>query len=340
VSERGIWKLADDIEHALAHRDVRDWYVFEAASWALAARRMPQSERRQRWLEPLPAVELAGRLRRIPLFDYVSVDELFRVAGTGRQVRHEPGRMIYQEGVHPDTLQFLIDGEVTFESNGTRQQAPLALAFEEMLEDAPMRTTVRAADVAVALSLTREEFLTLLSDNIELAHGLFKMLLDSRSRGSWGRAMHGRLPAEIVRMAPDGLQPIERVLLLQTSPLLERATAAQLLRLAEITKPVDLVAGTVLFGETENPAIYTVLSGELRAEVPGEPPQLLDAGDTIGLYETLAGVPAGVRVTVTQTGTALRLDRRELFDLLADNIDLVQGLFSGLLRAQPSSVAA
>ena len=103
---------------------------------------MAPTERRQRWLEPLPAVELAERLRRIPLFDYVSVDELFRVAGTGRQVRHEPGRLIYQEGVQPETLQFLIDGEVAIEGDeGTppvRRSAPAALAFEEMLEGTAM----------------------------------------------------------------------------------------------------------------------------------------------------------------------------------------------------------
>lgn len=344
VAERGIWKLTDDVEHALAHRDVRDWYVFEAASWALAARRMALSERRQRWLEPLPAVELAERLRRIPLFDYVSVDELFRVAGTGRQVRHEPGRPIYQDGMQPETLQFLIDGEVAIEPGDGlpvgQRTAPAALAFEEMLEGTPMRATVRAADVAIALSLTREEFLTLLSDNIELANGLFKMLLDARSRASWGRAMRGRIPSEIARRAADGLQPIERMLLLQTSPLLEHATAEQLMRLATIAREVSLVEGTVLFGETENPAIYTVLTGELRVDAPGEAPLTLDEGDTLGIYEALAGVPAGVRVTVTRAGSALRIDRRELFDLLADNIDLLQGLFSGLLRAQPAGMPA
>jgi AAA family ATP:ADP antiporter len=348
VAERGVWKLADDVEHALAHRDVRDWYVFEAASWALAARRMPPSERRQRWLEPLPAVELAGRLRQIPLFDYVSVDELFRVAGSGRQVRHEPGRVIYQEGVQPETLQFLIDGEVTIEADGTpgaerghveRRAAPVALAFEEMLEGTAMRSTVRAADIAIALSLTREEFLTILSDNIELAHGLFKLLFDARS-GTTFRAMRGRIPADIARLAEQGLQPIERVLLLQTSPLLQHATGEQLLRLASIARQVDLAEGAVLFGETEDAAIYTLLTGEVRVEAPGEAPVTLDAGDTIGLYEALTAVPAGARVTVTKAGAALRVDRRELFDLLADNIDLLQGLFSGVLRATPTVVPA
>jgi AAA family ATP:ADP antiporter len=345
VAEQGIWRLADDVEHALAHRDVRDWYVFEAASWALAARRMAPAERRQRWLEPLPAVELADRLRRIPLFDYVSVDELFRVAGTGRQVRHEPGRAIFVEGVHPDTLQFLIDGEVALDGKEgagglERRAAPAALAFEEMLEGAPMRATVRAADVAIALSLTREEFLTLLSDNIELAHGLFKMLFEARHEAAWKRVMPGRIPPEIERAAADGLQPIERVLLLQSSRLLRRASGEQLLRLAAIVREVPLAPGAVLFGETDNPAIYALLSGELMVDAAGEPPVTATAGDTVGIFETLAGVTAGAKVTVTKAGTALRVDSRELFDLLADNIDLLQGLFSGLLRAAPAPVGA
>lgn len=130
------------------------------------------------------------------------------------------------------------------------------------------------------------------------------------------------------------------MLLLQTSPLLESATGEQLRRLAGIAHQVDIVEGTVLFGESENAAIYTLLSGAIRVEAPGEAPFTLDAGDTLGVYEALAGVPAGVRVTVTKTGTALRVGRRELFDLLADNIDLLQGLFSGLLREQAPAVPA
>ncbi len=56
VRQNQMWTLGDDIEHVLAHRDVHDWYVFEAASWALAERRMPADRRRELWREPLPAV--------------------------------------------------------------------------------------------------------------------------------------------------------------------------------------------------------------------------------------------------------------------------------------------
>jgi CRP-like cAMP-binding protein len=203
-----------------------------------------------------------------------------------------------------------------------------------MLQGVPLRATVRAADVAIALSLTREEFLTLLSDNIELTHGLFKMLLDTRQRAGIGPVVRGQLPAEARRLAADGLQAIERVLLLQSSPLLQHATGDQLLRLAAIAREVPLAEGTILFGESENPAIYAVLSGELTVEAPGAAPMILSEGDTVGLYETLAAVPAGAQVTVTKSGIAMRIDRQALFDLLADDIELLQGIFDALLRVQ------
>jgi len=96
-----IWSLADDIEHVLAHRNVHDWYVFEAASWALAERRMPADRRRELWREPLPAAELAGRLRTLPLFASVTVDELFRIVSASHQVRHDPGSTLLKEGTPP-----------------------------------------------------------------------------------------------------------------------------------------------------------------------------------------------------------------------------------------------
>src|SRR4029453_422626 len=55
VEEKGLWSLADDLEHVLAHRDVRDQDVFEAASWALAANRGPAGKRKKPWQGPVPA---------------------------------------------------------------------------------------------------------------------------------------------------------------------------------------------------------------------------------------------------------------------------------------------
>jgi ATP/ADP translocase/HEAT repeat protein/CRP-like cAMP-binding protein len=334
VEQRQMWTLAEDLEYALAHRDPRDWFVFEAASWALAARRMPAERRRALWLEPLPAVELADRIRRIQLFDYASIDELFRIAGLGRQVRHEAGRILYEAGRSADTLQFLLDGRVAVVAeNGIASeiQAPAVLALEPVLEGTPMRATIRAIDPVISLSLTTEEFLSLLSENVEIAQGIFRMLIDTQAPREWQTIMHGELPRALERKAAGGLPAVDRVLLLQSSPLLARATAPQLLALAQIARPVTLTPGTDPLSGVE-PSTLVVLSGSVRVEADGQPPQMAGAGDTLGVYETLSGASPQSRAEVVEAGQALRFIRSELFDLLADNIDLLQGIFSALLH--------
>jgi CRP-like cAMP-binding protein len=56
------------------------------------------------------------------------------------------------------------------------------------------------------------------------------------------------------------------------------------------------------------------------------------AGDVVGMYETLAGVKLDATVAAKSESHVLRLDRAALFELLADHTDLLQGVFSTLLR--------
>ena len=281
VERREMWSLADDLEHVLAQRDPRDWAVFEAASWALAARRLTPERRRALWLEPLPAVELADRLRRIQLFNFASVNELFRIAGLGRQVRHEAGRVLYEKGRAPESLQFLLDGRVTVEDGREVRtiDAPAVLAFDNVLEGSPVRATVRATDTAICLSLTTEEFLSLLSENVEIAQGIFRLLIETGGesletsatapgeRVKWPSVLRGRLTPEIERRVAQGLKPVDLVLLLQTSPLLARATSTQLIALAQVARPLTLKAGADPLVGLE-PSILVILAGTIRVSPP------------------------------------------------------------------------
>ena len=341
VEERGLWSLADDLEHVLANRDVRDQHVFEAASWALAAHRMPKDKRFALWQEPLPSVELADRLRRLPVFEFTHVNELFRLARLGRQVRHEAGLTLYSRGATPTSLEFLLDGRVLSESaEGSHDViAPAPVAIEEVLEGAPMRATITTRDRVIAMSLSTDEFLGLLSENVELAQGLFRMLIQRRRLDSGHTLIHANLPEELtdlvgagLRSRNDGLKPVDRLLLLQSSPLLAHATAAQLWRLSAIARPVPLLTDKAPLTRGGEPAILIVLSGSVRVETTDGQAGTAIAGDVIGMYETLGGSPITATVTVTVPGMALRLDRDELFELLADHTDLLQGIFSALMR--------
>ena len=73
---------------------------------------------------------------------------MFRIAGTGRQVRRESGRVLYEAGQRASDLEFLLDGSVTVaEANGAEEtlNAPAALGFEEVFENVPQRATMKAS---------------------------------------------------------------------------------------------------------------------------------------------------------------------------------------------------
>jgi CRP-like cAMP-binding protein len=340
VEARKQWSLARDLEHVLEHRPAKDWWVFEAASWALAAQRMPPERRRVLWQEPLPAVELADRLRRIRLFDFVSVDELFRVASLGRQVRHEAGRILEQEGQTADVLHFVLDGHIALHSTrGGRSEvtAPDVINFEDVLEGHPVRNTATAIEPTITLTMTTDEFLTLVSENVEIAQGIFRQLLETRCALAWRTVVHGDLTPELERRVSDGLQALDGLILLQSSPLLQRATSSELVRLAAVARVVPLTAGATLFKAGDGAAIYAVLTGRVTLSSDDGQTDVADGGDVVGMYEALSGRFMASQGTVAVDGSALRIDRGELFELMADHIPLLQGIFSGLLHATPAT---
>jgi CRP-like cAMP-binding protein len=288
-------------------------------------------------------VELADRLRRIRLFDFVSVDELFRVASLGRQVRHEVGRTLAQEGQSADMLHFVLDGRVAVQSARVGRHevaAPDVINFEDVLEGHPVRGTATALEPTITLSMTTEEFLTLVSENVEIAQGIFRLLLETRCAPAWRTVVHGELTPELQRRVSDGVQALDGLILLQSSPLLHRATSSELVRLAAVARVVPLAASAALFKPGDSAAIHAILTGQLKVTAENDRGDLAEGGDVVGLYEALSGRFMTSLGTVTTTGNALRIDRGELFELMADNIPLLQGIFSGLLHASPAAPPA
>ncbi len=329
IERHEIWALADDVEYVLAHRDPRDWAVFEAASWALAARRLSAERRRALWLEPLPAVELADRFRRMPLFTYVSVDELFRIAALGRQVRYDGGQVLYEKGRTATTLQVLLDGQVVVDRAAFETvDAPTVLAFENVLEGTPMDATIRAPGTAICLSLNSDEFLSLLSENVEIAEGIFRLQVEG---GGSPLVVHGQptLPeSHLIRT-----EALDVVHMLQATSLLARAAPRQVLSLTSVARRVTLTPGVDPLAGLPT-AMIVVLSGSVRVQQDDLEPELATAGDVIGIAAALGGQPGSVRIESVTGGEAIYFARAELFELLADQTDILQAIYSGLARAQ------
>jgi AAA family ATP:ADP antiporter len=330
VRDHKVWSLASDLEHAASHR-ASDPYVAEAASWALAFQRAGTEP--PAGSESLPTVALAHRMRQIPMFSGIWVDELFRLASTGRQTLHESARMLYTEGQVPDQAHLLLEGRVHLQSRSGESrdvEPPTLLGFEAVLEGSPMRETARAATRSISLVLSAEDTRTMLADNTDLVEGLMRILVERDPEERTQLVLRGNAAQVSERLAAGGVTPIERALALETVPVLSGVSADQMLHFAAITREAPLSAGTPLFNESDRPALYIILRGEVSLRSPSDTPTHAGPSDAIGLYQTLAGLPLGRDALVTSPGVALRIDRDDLFDLLGQRPELLQQLFTAL----------
>ena len=341
VRSEGLWILVGDVEHVLAHRDARDWLVFEAASWALAEHRLTPEGRQSRWLERLPAIVLADRLRSLSMFGSVTIEEICRLASSGRQLRHDDQAMLLQQGVVPDVFHVLLDGSViarTRGGNDRRIDGPFLIGFEAALEGHKAAETVRAKSPVVTVAVSRDQLLTLLTSNTDFVSGLFRTVAEGRSAARTPAVVSGVAHPELARSEISSLTPIERMLALQQVPMFTTLTTDELAQLAGIAHAVALHEGSILSDETDPPVCCVVIKGALSLrEGPTEAERgRAGPGDTVGLFETLAGVTHGglgrqpLQLVVDAPGSALQLDREELFDLIGQRPRLLQHLFSAL----------
>lgn len=335
VRHERLWALSADIEHVLAHRDVRDWYVFEAASWALAEQRMPPDRRRALWREAIPAVVLVGQLRHLALFASVSVDELFRIAAGSRQVRHEAGTTLLVERAIPEMLHVLLDGEVVVSTDGRpieTLQAPSTMGFMEALQAKTSKRTVRTSGIAVTLAITAEELRTQLAYNPELVRGLFASIADRVDSSAVTHVFPTGAAAELERFATGGMQPVEKVLAIERMPVFAHISPEEARYLAAITHTVDMKEGTALFKATDPPSTWLILSGEVALSgTRTASPAVARGGDAVGSFGALGGPHIGRDATVTRAGIALRIDRDELFEILGDRPEMLRQLFEGMV---------
>ncbi len=338
VSQQRLSGLSGELERVLATRDQRDRLVLETASWALQELNMPAPKRRLIWLDPLPSVDLANQMCHLPLFRSVTVDEIFRICDMGRQVRSEPGRLLCQESSVPENVQFLVNGRVAVtrpDGKTDQVESPAVLAFQEVLQEQPMAESVRAADMTVCLTLTSREIQTLMADNSDLVPGLFQMLCRDSHAGRIvvkGRnAPHAALPAN------GSYNTIEKGLVLKTIPVFSEASPDEIIALASISAEMRLKSGEDLFAENSRPAIYALISGEASVERGADSPILAGPFDTIGIYETLAGMDFRFCARIRQDGIALRIEHDDLFDLLAQRSALLRQVLGSLFRIEPSA---
>ena len=142
-----------------------------------------------------------------------------------------------------------------------------------------------------------------------------------------------RRQSAVFKLHEGPLTPIEKVLMLQNVPVFADIAPDEMRHLASIASEVLMNDGSTLFTESDPSAVWVVLSGSAVLEsVSGGEVVATEAGDVVGLYDTLAGTPIGRRGRVVGAGRALRIEREDLFDLFGQCPELLRQMLRVLLR--------
>ena len=334
AAERRLSALVTDLEF-LIDRGTADPLVLGAATWALGTlTRRESTAGGTEAAGPLQVVAVADRLRAIRLFEFVSVDELFRVASTARQTRYEQGHVLATAGQQPADVFFVLEGMAELSGGGAEIPvvAPAAPGFEDLLVDRPVSQTLTATSSGMCVTFSASEFLTMMADNIAMAQGLFQMFLADREAAVM--APVGRVASAPVGNGDQLLNPIDKALLLRQNPYFGNASVAQLIDLAAVTRLVPIATGSELVSDGGAPAMYHVLHGDVRLQNGDGSSHVAGVGSTLFLIETLAGRVPKYRAVAGHDGHVLRLDHDDLFEVLSEHFDLLQGVFGGVLNTR------
>lgn len=129
------------------------------------------------------------------------------------------------------------------------------------------------------------------------------------------------------------LTNLEKVLLLQNVDIFSRVTAEQLSYLAAITKEVTGTPGRQLYGERDAPdGLYIVISGSVLMRRSGQEIERIDPNGTFGVWALFDDEPRLTSATPLEESRLLFVPREDFYDVLADHVEIVAGLFKHLVQ--------
>jgi CRP-like cAMP-binding protein len=125
---------------------------------------------------------------------------------------------------------------------------------------------------------------------------------------------------------------IEKVLALQEVELFNQVSTDALSHLAAIAREETYESGDDLFLENDSAdALHLLLSGNARLHRAGREVTTAGPGDVLGTWALLDIDTRIATATATAPIHALKIERLDFFDLIAENLEITQGVFRSLV---------
>ena len=126
---------------------------------------------------------------------------------------------------------------------------------------------------------------------------------------------------------------------LQDVDVFSAVSTEQLSHLAVIAEEVTFSEGDVIFKETDpSDSMYLVLDGAVRLHRGEMEVTVAKENDVFGTWALFDDDPRVVTATTTQAAHVLRIEKEDFIDLLADHVQITQGVLKGMVQRLRSLV--
>ncbi len=129
------------------------------------------------------------------------------------------------------------------------------------------------------------------------------------------------------------LTVVEKVMVLQGVDVFSEVSTEPLSHLAAIAREEARSAGEVVFRESDpSDAMYLVLTGRVRLHRGGMEVLVVGPNEAFGTWSLFDDEPRVVTAEVVDDAQLLRIDKEDFIDLLADHVQITQGVLKALVK--------
>jgi CRP-like cAMP-binding protein len=126
---------------------------------------------------------------------------------------------------------------------------------------------------------------------------------------------------------------VEKVIFLQDIDIFESTTTENLAHIAAITEEVEFKKDQVIFKEGEfSDALYLVIDGQIRLEREKKLVMIAKGKDVFGTWALFDDEPRIVTATTLEDTHLLKIDKEDFVDLLADHVQITQGILKTMAK--------
>lgn len=136
------------------------------------------------------------------------------------------------------------------------------------------------------------------------------------------------------------LTTVEKVIFLQDIDIFESTSTENLAHIATITEEIELKQDHVIFKEGDIPdAMYMVLDGRVKLDRENQVVMIAKHKNVFGTWALFDDEPRVATATTLEDSRLLKINKEDFIDLLADHVQITQGILKTMANRLRSLMA-